>query len=227
MQRRDLPSNTKMLVPIAAFVAVGSFIVYEWTGPSASSTGKPANALDQVAFIDTPKRDGSISIHDSVGSSAPERITEFSSEIASLHPSSRAIALKAKREKGGGVTSEITEKYDQTLAAGLTDPHAALEDDEYFVGVDPSLPGHAISSLGLRVAVEGQIMDLSGEPNGLELSVTPEEKTAERDEVEKGKLTPRLRGSYAAGFSQEDALFRMKWGWTAYDAAKRAAQDSQ
>lgn len=39
---------------------------------------------------------------------------------------------------------------------------------------------------------------------------------------------PPMSGSRGrAGFSYEDALFRMRWGWAAHEAARRAAREEE
>lgn len=84
--------------------------------------------------------------------------------------------------------------------------------------------GNSIVDGNARVRVEGQV--LSKDSNDLDLAIEfapPEQSAAVAQDPTSAVASP---STGMAGFSAEDALFRTKWGWAAYDLAKRAAREA-
>ncbi len=89
------------------------------------------------------------------------------------------------------------------------------------VEVDPALPGHTISGSGLSVQVERSYPPSGGTGTGAELDVliTP----AVGGAASQAPLWTEAYSRVGRGFTEEERLFRAKWGWAAYDAALRLA----
>lgn len=227
---RQLLDRKVKLVPVAVSVVIGGCLVY-LSGDEAASSGKGTASAVRIESSIDPDRENAVPerlpVKDSPAESFPS-VVPFVRDVGLKQVTdSQAPNSSANSNSLRAVTSEIGHRG-QSLAAEFDSP-ASIGGEEQFVEANPSAPGHSITSLGVRVAVEGQITDFSGEPKGLEFSAGPVEN-ASADATKSGAKAQReqvKRGSYVAGFSPEDALFRMKWGWTAYDAAKRVARESQ
>lgn len=103
----------------------------------------------------------------------------------------------------------------------------AVREVEFFSGVNPSAPGNSLTDHGVRVAVEGRVTNADGTERELELSVGPDHQSDAGGKAEtRHTASGQAKNSLVAGFSPEDALFRAKWGWSAYNLAKQAARDA-
>ncbi|MFA7344637.1 MAG: hypothetical protein WC003_10055 [Terrimicrobiaceae bacterium] len=77
--------------------------------------------------------------------------------------------------------------------------------------MDPSAAGNSLTSGGQQVSVES----IQQTPDGtnLDLAISPAA-------ISSANLSQGVRG-----FTHEQELFRMKWGWENYDLAQRAARE--
>lgn len=99
------------------------------------------------------------------------------------------------------------------------------------VQVDPNQPGHHLQVAGQFIAVEQYSTNpATGKPElGVAMYSFPEGAQAAPPASTAPQSPPSVsaRGAKAAllegGLSYEDELFRAKWGWSAYNAAHRAA----
>lgn len=225
-----------VLTPAAAFVVIAGCFVYLGSDEGTFSGNGTTSSVSQVHSFIGRGPDAS----EDVRATGREKAAEIS-QVFDQKTQGSALFRVTDFQNAGSSTKVLIAGAESsgTANAGVGDSGRSLaaefdwsgsdENVEQRVEVNPSIPGHSITSLGVRVAVEGRIADFSGEPKGLEFSVGPDEKTPVNRLV-----TPNEAGrghtkgsSYIAGFSPEDALFRTKWGWAAYDAAKRVARESQ
>lgn len=86
---------------------------------------------------------------------------------------------------------------------------------EEVVEMDFSTPGNSFQFRDKRVAVEGYTMD----ETGMELDVVVEDAPAP-PAVTSSSIDPRKP---FGGFTYEEELFRLKWGWWAFDQSRRLA----
>lgn len=77
--------------------------------------------------------------------------------------------------------------------------------------LDPSAAGNTLTVGGQQIAVES-IQQTPDGPN-LDLAITPADGSSTN--------YPQIN----RGFTHEQELFRMKWGWVNYDLATRAAKE--
>jgi hypothetical protein len=98
---------------------------------------------------------------------------------------------------------------------------------EVIVAVHPSGPGNQLVVQGQRVTVDGIVKGADGRPVNLEVSVDPVAASPVSVAAD-----PRRSASHSSrmvrsgGLTYEEELFRTKWGWAAFDAARRAAMEA-
>lgn len=94
--------------------------------------------------------------------------------------------------------------------------------------VDAAAPGNAFSTSGQRVAVDGvdratgfRALDVAISEIGEGESVASPARGGTGSDPSGG--SSRSRGEFGTGFTYEEELFRSKWGWEAFNEARRAA----
>ncbi|MDB6153470.1 MAG: hypothetical protein JWL90_1923 [Chthoniobacteraceae bacterium] len=95
------------------------------------------------------------------------------------------------------------------------------------VAVDPTAPGTSMAVGGNRVTVENVVLSPEGKNVGLDLVIEPESAQVSA-EVSAGSSLKRWRerNKKTGGFTEEEALFRMRWGWEAFAQAERNAAET-
>lgn len=85
------------------------------------------------------------------------------------------------------------------------------------VEIDPTLPGHSVSGSGYNIGVERTLILPGGTQISTDVVITPDVSAA---------VAPAWSDAYnriGQGFTEEELIFRAKWGWAAHDAALRLA----
>jgi hypothetical protein len=93
-----------------------------------------------------------------------------------------------------------------------------------FMMVSPALPGASLAVADQKVTVQGYPLATAGEREAIDVEITRAPESVEGANASPGRAGKRSR--QVAGFSEEEALFRMRWGWAAADQAKRAAREN-
>ncbi|MDB6170717.1 MAG: hypothetical protein JWL59_28 [Chthoniobacteraceae bacterium] len=95
------------------------------------------------------------------------------------------------------------------------------------VAVDAAAPGSSMAVGGNRVTVENVVLSPEGKNVGLDLVIEPEFAQVSA-EVSAGSSLKRWRerNKKTGGFTEEEALFRMRWGWEAFAQAERNAAET-
>ena len=118
--------------------------------------------------------------------------------------------------------------YTGAANAALVNP---LSQTGYREPVDPAKPGNSIHSDGVTASVVQRTQspnNAAAEPD-LVLDIKPDPstggnpgQTTAASSNNQGTVTPKSPG-WTGPFTPEEQLFRMKWGWQAFDAARREA----
>jgi hypothetical protein len=103
------------------------------------------------------------------------------------------------------------------------------EHPQWQVGVAPGVAtGDSFAAGAHRVRVTAATLSEEDGAQEIEVSVSDEvDRLTMGPEPSTGRIVEAVADnrSSSVGFSHEEALFRMRWGWAAHDAARRAMRD--
>lgn len=93
--------------------------------------------------------------------------------------------------------------------------------------LDPYLPGHSLAAAGQRVYVEGMQYHQPTNQTALDVAVVPDAQAATASRLPSAgpEGSSPLPERFGRGFTDEEELFRSKWGWESYNATMTTAQE--
>jgi len=190
----------------------------------------------EVSAVAVPKaQEKSVDIPETVSPSAesrpstPARTSRFSSPEANSYsvanaPASSPGAAYAVRTASPALASSSPTLSSPAPAAPLpaAGSSAPILSSPVAISV-PSGTGNSITYRGQQAAITASRAATDSEPASLDASVTPfSEQSSNSSTTPTGNSTEPGAGS-SMSLSFNDQLFRTKWGWEAYDQARKAA----
>lgn len=218
--------------------------------PSVEITLPARSSFAPTASTDSsPESPATVTPRDEVASPVTSEVSAL--PPAAVPAPSLASPSASRATVAAGIpSSSLAPVQGAVTASRLGTPPESRESS--FTPVNPQAPGNSLAFQGMRVAVAAASPSDDGAGTALAVDVTPEEDSAGEDPASgNSQSTPAglagaaetdstsagqgasaplpspsavpNEGSYQPGLSQEEQLFRMKWGWAAYDAARREA----
>lgn len=164
-------------------------------------------------FTQTAEPESSTTSPSQAASSPTQSDSNFQPESRPFSAPTTSSAISGGSISGGG----------QAPAGVAASPLSNNAADEVVVAtagsmtgeIDPDGEGNNFVSNGQRVALES-IEYLPDDQVALDISVTPAAGAAES----------KSSGTFKTGFSQEQELFRTRWGWQSFDQAQATAAEN-
>lgn len=218
---------------------IGSLILnaalFAIVGVGSSKKTETAPRSAEVSAASAPKPQAkNVEIPDMVAPlaksqpSLPAHTSPFSSAEASPHTASSPVPTYAARNASPVSASSSPKISDPSSSASSgyaaplpsTGASAPIQSSPVTISI-PAGPGNSITYRGQQAAITSARTATDSEPASLDASVTPAAGPASNSSTAQTGNSPEAASNSSMPF--DDQLFRTKWGWEAYDQARKAA----